>query len=97
MQTMTLEESFRGELFDLAPCIEISPVTLEDYDDKGKYKCPLYKTTDRTGQLSTTGESTNFIMYYDTPTKVAPMHWVRRGVAMVCLLNEWGTYPIYIK
>lgn len=85
---MILEESWRGELFDSCPCIEIDPTTLEKYDDTGKYKCPLYKTTDRTGQLSTTGESSNFIMYFDAPTKMESMHWVRRGVAMVCLLND---------
>jgi len=87
MKTMLLQESEKGVLFDQAPCIEIQPVTIDVYDPKG-YPCPLYKTTDRYGQLSTTGESTNFVMFYDTPTKTDPVHWIRRGVALVCLLNE---------
>ncbi len=36
-------------------------------DDRTAYKCPLYKTVDRRGALSTTGHSTNFIFYIDTP------------------------------
>jgi hypothetical protein len=46
---MKLVEAYRGELFSESPCIEIQPVTIEEYNDDGKYKCPLYKTTDRTG------------------------------------------------
>jgi len=87
MDSMLLQESKKGVLFAESPCIEIEPVTIDVYDPKG-YSCPLYKTTDRYGQLSTTGESTNFIMFYDCPTETDPVHWIRRGVALVCLLNE---------
>ena len=36
-------------------------------DEKKIYKCPLYKTHNRKGTLSTTGHSTNFIFYVDVP------------------------------
>lgn len=49
MEKMVLDESERGILFVLAPCIEISPTSINDYKNDGKYRCPLYKTTDRTG------------------------------------------------
>ena len=68
MNTMMLQESFRGELFCQVPCIYVEPVKLENYKTEGKYMCPLYKTTDRYGQLSTTGESSNYVRYFDTPT-----------------------------
>lgn len=49
MDKMVLTESERGVLFVLAPCIEISPTSIGEYNNDGKYRCPLYKTTDRTG------------------------------------------------
>lgn len=87
MKDMRLKESEPKVLFFEAPCIEIEPVTLEEYKPTG-YRSPMYKTTDRYGQLSTTGESTNFVMFFRVPTKKDPVHWIRRGVALVCLLNE---------
>ena len=40
-----------------------SPVTL-----KNVYHCPVYKVLTRRGQLSTTGHSTNFVMWIELPS-----------------------------
>jgi len=49
---------------------------------------PIYKTTLRAGTLNTTGNSTNFILSVDVPTKKKPDWWVMKGAALFCMLND---------
>ena len=65
-----LDESKPKVLFELMPVIWIEPVNVEQDVSQGCYRCPLYKTSTRFGVLSTTGHSTNFILYMDLRTKV---------------------------
>ena len=83
-----IEECAKGELFCLMPSIWIEPVKSEDLDSKGTYQCPLYKTSERKGELSTTGNSTNFVLYLDLPTTSSETHWIKRGTALLCQLDD---------
>jgi len=57
-----------------------------EYDESELYNCPLYNTSERRGMLSTTGHSTNFIMYLKIGSgECNPDHWCKRGSA--CLMQ----------
>lgn len=53
------------------------------------YECPLYKTSVRAGVLSTTGQSTNFVLHIRLPLPAGarPQQSVLQGVAALCALN----------
>ena len=68
------------------PLIWLEPVDMNDLSYVEKiFNCPVYKTPLRRGELSTTGHSTNFIMYLDLPigNRYTKDHWLRRGTALI--------------
>eukprot|EP00413_Alexandrium_margalefii_P001587 CAMPEP_0204524464 /NCGR_PEP_ID=MMETSP0661-20131031/7391_1 /ASSEMBLY_ACC=CAM_ASM_000606 /TAXON_ID=109239 /ORGANISM="Alexandrium margalefi, Strain AMGDE01CS-322" /LENGTH=606 /DNA_ID=CAMNT_0051530221 /DNA_START=23 /DNA_END=1843 /DNA_ORIENTATION=- len=88
-----LRESHKDVLFELMPVIWLQPLSLQEVKDNVKqrnlYQCPIYKTSERKGTLSTTGHSTNFVKYFPLPQDMEDAeHWVTRGVAMLCMLDE---------
>eukprot|EP00501_MAST-03F_sp_TOSAG23-6_P001833 GSMAST32.ASY1.ANO1.1911.1 assembled CDS len=88
--TMNMTESKKAELFFEMPAIQLIPTTFTEYEriTIQAYRCPVYKTSVRAGTLSTTGHSTNFVVPLDIPSEVPQSHWVRRGVALLCMLDD---------
>jgi dynein heavy chain len=81
-----LSESHPKVLFSDAPLVWLKP-GVED-EKFPHYKCPLYRTSERKGVLSTTGHSTNFVMFIKLATDIDPKHWVKRGVALLTQLDD---------
>jgi len=52
------------------------------------YKCPVYKTSVRAGVLSTTGQSTNFILAIELPHALENNYWTLRSTAMLTMLDD---------
>jgi dynein heavy chain len=84
----SLVESEKKRLFQLMASIYIVPVKLSEYNQQGTYPCPVYKTSLRRGELSTTGHSTNFVLFLDLPSMEHSDHWIRRGVALLLQTDD---------
>jgi hypothetical protein len=82
-------ESRPKELYTPMPVIWLRPRQDRPPPDAGAvYECPVYKTLQRAGTLSTTGHSTNFVMSVELPAGDAPPErWVGRGVALFTALS----------
>nr|PNR26425.1 hypothetical protein PHYPA_031000 [Physcomitrium patens] len=77
-----LAESHPKELYTNLPIIWLYPKQYRELPSKGFYNCPVYKTLLRAGTLSTTGHSTNFVMFMELASDQPQAKWINRGVAL---------------
>jgi len=57
-----LDESLPKILYPNLPYVWFKPAKKDSSRNKG-YCCPVYRTSKRVGELSTTGQSTNFLIH----------------------------------
>lgn len=86
-EEMVIAEQEFGVMYVQAPVVHFVPC--QNYKpDPEQYTCPLYKTSVRAGTLSTTGHSTNFVLPIEIDTAERPSHWILKGAAFLCMLND---------
>uniref|UniRef100_UPI00358FFBD0 dynein axonemal heavy chain 3 n=1 Tax=Myxine glutinosa TaxID=7769 RepID=UPI00358FFBD0 len=74
--------------YDPLPVLWLRPGDFSTFVQHATYACPVYKTSARRGTLSTTGHSTNYVLSLDLPSDQASRHWITRGVAALCQLDD---------
>ncbi len=97
---MRLEDSAPHVLYSMCPVLHLKPAprraavasaagsTGPAAGPPYSYSAPLYRTSARHGTLSTTGHSTNFVMYVHLPAVAPPAHWTLRGSALLMALSS---------
>ena len=83
-----VDDSHIGTPIVQFPAVWLEPVLDEELKLDKTFACPMYKTSLRAGELSTTGHSTNFVMYLNITTERDPDYWVRRGTALLCMTDD---------
>lgn len=87
VDSQKLAEAKPRQLFTPAPMMWIKPCSTQDLPEYKHFECPMYRTSERRGTLSTTGHSTNFVLFVRMPTSQSQDHWVQRGVALILSLD----------
>lgn len=83
-----LEEMAPKVLWDAMPIVWFVPKEKDQIVPGKRYKCPLYRTSERKGTLATTGHSTNYVLPLLLNTREPPKHWIKRGVALLLQLDN---------
>ena len=105
MEKHVVAESRPRELYTTCPMFHMQPKVKGDIAEvigrpelytgaiagtSHMYQVPVYRESARAGVLSTTGHSTNFVMFIRVPMakEHTQQHWIKRGVAMLSQLDD---------
>ncbi len=85
-----LVDSNVKQLYVQMPVIWMVPVKREEIVWGHRYNCPVYKTSERRGMLSTTGHSTNYVTSIKLPMMDdhQQKRWIKAGVACLTQTDD---------
>lgn len=86
-ETLLLSDASPGQKNSMVPMIQFHPKS-DHTPAEEDYICPLYKTSERAGTLTTTGHSTNFVIGIELSSLQVPEFWIKRGTALLCQLDS---------
>lgn len=86
-ETHKLGDSEAKKLFVDLPMLHLLPTVDREVPKTGLYNCPVYKVLSRTGTLSTTGHSTNYVIMMELPSLDSQEKWIKAGVACFLALK----------
>ena len=88
MEHQVLDNAKPGVMYSQLPVTEFRPVK-EEAQPSNQYSTPVYKTSERAGALSTTGQSTNFVLEVNLPIREGTDadYWILQGVALLTMLD----------
>lgn len=83
-----LIDAEEGQIHSKLPIVHFQPTN--QISKSAKYTCPLYKTSKRSGSLSTTGSSTNYILSVHLPISenTSEDFYIQRGTALLTMLDD---------
>jgi len=93
-ELMCIQDSYPKVLWCEMSPVWLNPVEIihDSHDYAKLYNAPIYKTSERRGVLSTSGHSSNFIMYLSIPHSCQGPHsekfWTKRGVALISQTDD---------
>lgn len=89
--TKSIDETLSGQFHDTMPVILIYPVESSQlkHNEAMLYEAPVFRTSSRQSFTIKSGQSSNFITFFKLNTVERPaMHWIFRGVALLCQLDD---------
>ena len=86
----TLDEAAPKQLFSEMNVIHLKPTDEPPTTaaKAGAYDCPLYQTTSRSPADSLHGHARNFVTFVRLPSEASEAHWIKRGAALLCNLDD---------
>lgn len=87
---MSIDEAENGQLYDCMPIILLHPCKRCDKlnNDGILYDAPVFKTPSRQSRTTKSGHPSNFVTFFKLNSEKPSKHWVFRGVALLCQLND---------